>query len=131
MKRTLLDLTQSILSSLSSDEVNSIGDTTESLQVAEIIRTTYFNIISRVGITSHNQLIQLDPSLDPSSPVLMYIPAGIGRLEWLKYFDSNILDTAIGSTHGINVDIVPPSTTIPPPVPGYMYVTILPITQFI
>jgi len=131
MKRTLLDLTQSILSSLSSDEVNSIGDTTESMQVAEVIRTTYFNIISRVGIPNHTQLIQLDPSLDASSPVLMYIPAGIGRLEWLKYFDSNILDTAIGSTHGINVDIVPPITTIPPPAPGYLYVTILPITQFI
>jgi len=37
MKSTVLDMTQSILSGLGSDEVNSISDTTESLQVAEVI----------------------------------------------------------------------------------------------
>src|SRR5258705_4723346 len=119
MKRTLLDMTQSILSSLSSDEVNSISDTTESLQVAEIIRTTYFNMISRLGVVNHKQLIQLDPSLDPTMPVLMYIPQGISNIEWLKYFDSNVLDTALGSIHDINVDIVTSSTSTTIAVPGY------------
>lgn len=131
MKRTLLDLTQSILSSLGSDEVNSISDTTESLQVAEIIRTTYFNIIHRVGLPNHTQLIQLDPSLDPTKPVLMYVPSGIGRINWLKYFDSNILNDANGYDHDINVDIIPSDNPDSPPPPGYEYVTILPITQFI
>lgn len=112
MKRTLLDLTQNILSSLSSDEVNSISDTTESMQVAEIIKTTYFNIISRSKMTSHSQLIQLNPSLDSTSPVLMYIPDGIGRIEWLKYFDSRLTGSA-------NEPM------------GYTYVTILPIQEFI
>lgn len=107
MKRTLLDLTQTILSSLSSDEVNSISDTTESLQVAEIIKTTYFNIIARAGITDHKQLIQLDPSLDINNPVLMFVPAGIGSIEWLKYFNSNVLDSPASGSHGINTDIVP------------------------
>src|SRR6266705_2351490 len=112
MKRNLLDLTQSILSSLSSDEVNSISDTTESLQVAEAIRTTYFNIITRIGLTKNTQLIQLNPSLDASTPVLMYVPDGTSRIEWLKYFNSSIRATTNTSSHGINVDITPTSTSV-------------------
>jgi hypothetical protein len=131
MRRTLLDLTQSILSALNSDEVNSISDTTESLQVANIIKDTYLNIIYRVDYPKLNQLVQLDPSLDPTQPVLMYVPANVGRIEWIKYFNSNILNDVNTSTHGINVDIVPSANTASPPPPGYQYVTILPIQQFI
>lgn len=131
MKRTVLDLTQSILSSLGSDEVNSISDTTESLQVAEILRSTYFNIISRVHPTAHQQLIQLQPSLDILCPVLMYVPDGIGKIDWIKYFNTNILNSANGYDHDINVDIVPSPNPTNPPAPGYEYVTILPVTQFI
>lgn len=110
MKRTLLDLTQSILSSLSSDEVNSLSDSTEALQVAEIIKSTYFNIISRTTLPSHQQLIQLQPSLDANSPVLMYVPEGIAKIEWIKYFNSNVADNATTTgLHDINTDIV--STT--------------------
>ncbi len=130
MKLTLLNLTQNILSALSSDEVNSISDTTESLQVAEIIRTTYFNIISRISIPEFEQPIQLDPSLDPTIPVLMHVPEGINDLKWLKYFNSNVNASPTTSTHGINVDISPSFPT-PSSAPGYEYVTILPPTQFI
>lgn len=113
MKRTLLDMTQSILSSLGSDEVNSISDTTESLQVAEVIKTTYFNIINRINLPNHNQLIQLDPSLDATMPVLMYVPEHIARLDWLKYFNTNVLQGSgnFGYQHDLNVDIQPPWTT--------------------
>lgn len=107
-KLTLLDLTQNILSRLSSDEVNSISDTTESLQVANIIRNKYFDIINRVKLPEHEQLVQLNPSLDSDSPVLMYVPDGIVDLKWVKYFNS--------------------AGDIPP---GYIYVTILPIEQFV
>lgn len=131
MKRTLLDLTQSILSSLNSDEVNSISDTTESLQVANILKDTYLNVIYRVDFPEHSQLIQLDPSLDPNIPVLMYVPSNIGKIEWIKYFNSNVLNDVNTSTHGINVDLVPSANTAAAPPPGYLYVTILPIRQFI
>lgn len=133
MKQTLLQLTQSILSGLSSDEVNSISDSTESLQVAEIIRQTYFNMMSRVSIPEHEQLIQLDPSLSADVPVLMYIPEGISNICWLKYYNSNVLDQTNGDDqeHDTNTDIVPSENDTTPPIPGYEYVTILPITQFI
>ena len=111
MKQTLLDMTQNILSRMSSDEVNSISDSAESLQVANIIKNKYFDIISRVDLPEHDQIIQLDPSLDASNPVLMFVPTGIAGIKWLKYFDSN--------------------ATNPSPAPGYLYVTVLPVSQFI
>lgn len=113
MKYTLLEMTQDILSGMSSDEVNSISDTTESLQVATIIKQKYFDIVNRVPLTEHEQLVQLDASLTALQPVLMYVPDGIAHIKWLKYYDSNILDgTSAGSTeHDTNVDITPPWTT--------------------
>lgn len=104
MKYTLLDMTQSILSSMSSDEVNSIGDTSEAGQVAEIIRQKYFDIINRVPLPDHEQLIQLEGADDPSSPVLMFVPDGIAHISWLKYYNSNVLDST-SSGHGVNTDI--------------------------
>lgn len=86
-KLTLLDYTQNILSALSSDEVNSIGDTTESLQVAEIIKTSYFNIISRANLPDQKKLFQLDASQSILEPVLMFSPEEIKIVEWIQYYD--------------------------------------------
>jgi len=109
MKRTLLDMTQNILSALNSDEVNSISDTPESLQVAETIKTTFYNIMSRSSAPLQEELFQLDPSGDITQPVLMYRPDHISKMEWIKYFDNSA----------------------PPDSVQYKYVTILPIRQFI
>jgi hypothetical protein len=111
MKYTLLQMTQDILSSMSSDEVNSISDTPEALQVATIIKHKYFDIINRVELPDHQQLFQLQPSIDPVSPVLMTVPAGIADIKWVKYFDSNSLDgnTATDFAHDLNTDITPSS----------------------
>lgn len=133
MRLTLLQYVQSILSSLGSDEVNSISDTTESLQVAEVVRSTYFNIIARAGLPEHKQLVQLDPSLDPTTPVLMYIPDGIGKIEWIKYYNNNTLPNvdSNGFQHDLNVDIVSTSSDGDIPPPGYQYVINLPVQHFL
>lgn len=107
MKLTNLEYVQSILSSLGSDEVNSVSDTTESRQVLDMLKTSYFNIISRAGLTEHDQLIQLDPSLDPEIPVIMYIPDGVSKLKWLKYFNASSTPDGGDDQHGINVDLIP------------------------
>lgn len=86
MKMTLLDMTQNILSSLSSDEVNSISDTTESLQVANIIKTAYFNILTRAGVANQKALFQLDGLGDTDQPVVMTRPDHVTKLEWIKYY---------------------------------------------
>src|ERR1700742_1892795 len=131
MQVTLLDLTQNVLSSLDSDEVNSIGDTVESRQVAQIIKNKYYDIVNRVQLPEHEQLMQLDASLDAQSPVLMYIPDGVAEVMWLKYFNSNVLNDSETGGHDINVDIVSTAAGATPPPPGYTYVTVLPVEQFI
>jgi hypothetical protein len=133
MKYTLLQMTQDILSGMSSDEVNSVSDTAESLQVANIIKQKYFDIINRVPLPEHEQLVQLDPSLDSAQPVLMYIPAGVADLKWLKYYDTNVLDgnNGVDQTHDTNTDIVASDGDIEDTIPGYQYVTILSTRQFI
>lgn len=95
MKYTLLELTQNILSSLNSDEVNSIGDTVESRQVSELIRTVYFNIAARAKVPEHWELKQLTPSGDLALPVLMYRPNDINKIEWLKYDCQTVSDPDI------------------------------------
>jgi hypothetical protein len=124
-------MTQSILSALSSDEVNSISDTTESLQVAEIIKQAFENISARAGILEQSQLFQLDPSLDPTKPVVMYKPDHINKIEWIKYYDTHIAASG-GSNfiHDLNVDIVSQGGSSIA-VPSWKYVTILPIQQFL
>ena len=89
MKYTLLQLVQSILSSMDSDQVNSINDTAEALQVAECVRTSYNNMLGRYDLPEHNEFFQLTASGDNTQPTLMYRPDGVQRLEWIKYFDSN------------------------------------------
>jgi len=133
MKYTLLQMTQDILSSMSSDEVNSISDTVESLQVANIIKQKYFDIINRVELPEHEQLVQLDPSLDETNPVLMFVPDGVSNIRWIKYFDSNVSDGTNPDDfqHDLNTDITTNSESTGSVAPGYLFIQILPVTSFI
>ena len=85
MKYTLLELTQAVLSSMDSDEVNSINDTVESQQVVEVIKTVYDDIISRGDLQSNKTLFNLVASGDVTKPVLMSKPENLDRIEWIKY----------------------------------------------
>lgn len=104
-------MVQNILSSLDGDEVNSISDTTEAKQVAEIIRTTYFNIVARANLPEHTKLFGLTASGDNDLPVLMYRPDEVANIEWIKY---NVSEEIDASTY-----------------PEFRYVTILPHDQFL
>jgi len=135
MKYTLLEMTQDVLSNMSSDEVNSIGDTVESLQVARIIKQKYFDVINRLNLIEHEQLLQLNPSLDDTSPVIMYVPEGVSNIKWLKYFNSNT-SSAVNLAESTDINdeingITPTSSSSGISPPGYAYVTLLPIEQFI
>jgi hypothetical protein len=128
MKRTLLDLTQNILGAMNSDEVNSIGDTVESSQVAEAIRTTYFNILGRAELPEHNKLFQLTGAADVTRPVLMLRPEeGVTKLEWVKYFNTNLLgsSTSGGQQHDTNVDLTTEEIAEGQSGPQFQYVQIL------
>lgn len=110
-EQTLLTIVQNILSAMSSDEVNSISDTTESMQVAQIIQNKYYDIAARGDLTQHETLFQLNPSNSAVLPTLMYMPAGISKINWLQYYDTNPNDnTQTGQfgaySHDLNTDIV-------------------------
>ena len=105
MKMTVLEMTQTVLSSLSSDEVNSISDTSESMQVATILQTCYFNMVSRAGLPEQKQLIQLTASADPTLPIIMTKPDNVSKIEWIKYFNTNPSTDDPSGGHDINTDI--------------------------
>lgn len=82
---TLLDYVQTILSSLDSDEVNSYADTVESLQVANIVKTAYNDLIARADLPEHYTMFELTASGDPTQPVLMTRPATVLSILWVDY----------------------------------------------
>lgn len=88
MKYTLLRMTQLILSSMDSDEINSIGDTTEAQQVVDVIETTYNDLVSTIDFPDMWDFFELEPSNDLSRPTLMYVPKDVGKVEWIKYDNS-------------------------------------------
>lgn len=98
MKMTLLEMVQSILSSMDSDEVNSYADTVESQQVANIIKTTYNDIISFIELPEQEKLFQLNPSGDTAKPTVMTIPDNFGNLQWIKYNKEGSAIGAVGSS---------------------------------
>jgi hypothetical protein len=84
-KQTVLELVQNILARMDSDEVNSISDTAESRQVAQIIKTAYYNIMARANLPEHKKLFNLISSSEDTQPVLMFKPEDTAKIEWIKY----------------------------------------------
>lgn len=89
---TLLDITQQILSSMDSDEVNSISDTVESNQVALLIRGVYYDLSTDLNLPEHESLFELNASGDNTKPTLMTLPTSCHKLNWLKYNKQTSLD---------------------------------------
>lgn len=93
MKMSLLDMTQDILSDMDSDEVNSIDDTTESLQVAQIIKTCYFEMIGNRNWPHLSKLIQLDHIGVLSKPNYLKLPVNLKELSGFKYLKQRSADS--------------------------------------
>lgn len=85
MRKTVLELVQDILTSIDGDEVNSLTDTTESLQVAKVLENTYWDIISRGEFPKNYIFFELDPSGNPLQPTVMYLPSAQLTLQWVRY----------------------------------------------
>ncbi len=85
MKRTLLELTQELLSAMESDEVNSINDTVESYSVALLLKGVYYDCATELGLHSHDNLFELNASGDSEKPTLMTVPSNVIRTDWIEY----------------------------------------------
>jgi len=91
MRYTLLELTQSILRSMESDEVSSISETQEASDVVDIIKECYFDIVGQNNLKEHEGVFKLDASGDNLKPTLMIVPSQVARVDSLRY---NIGDLA-------------------------------------
>lgn len=86
-KMTLLAMVQNILSALDSDEVNSISDTVESLQVAEIIKETYYEQFNNIFLPEFSGLFRVSSLSDLGRPNYLKLPSNVSKVEWIKYID--------------------------------------------
>lgn len=84
-KLTVLDIVQDILNSLDSDEVNSINDTIEATQVAQIVKTTYYNIIDGKDYQHLYQLFKPDTSGTVAAPTKVKLPQTVIDVRFVKY----------------------------------------------
>lgn len=84
-KLTLLDMTQDILSDMDSDEVNSINDTPDSLQVVGIIKSSFYDMIDSKDSWPHLRGLMALDSATSAKPTHMKLPVNVKALEGLKY----------------------------------------------
>ena len=89
VKKTLLELVQNILSDMDSQDVNSIGDTLEAQQVARIVESTYYNLITTTDIPEHYELIKLTAASDSTYPTHFNFPENVKRIDKLWYDTSD------------------------------------------
>lgn len=84
-KRNLLGYVQNILSSMDADSVNSIGDTDEAMQIADIVEEAYFNLLDEFDFKYKNDLFTLHSSSNPNKPTHMRLPDNVQWIETIKY----------------------------------------------
>lgn len=83
--RSLLDYVQIIMEDMTSDSVNSIGDSLESQRVASILRRTYFDLAAEFDLPSSEKLFVLTPLGDTTKPTHMRVPDNVLHVDWIKY----------------------------------------------
>jgi len=85
MKRTLLQIVQNILSDMDSEDVNTIGDTIESQQIASVVRDVYYNMVSTRMIPEHQELIKLVSLSNIDRPTHFKVPDSVKRIDFIRY----------------------------------------------
>jgi len=99
MKKTVLEISQDILNDLDSDSVSSINDTVESIQVANIVAQTYFDLISDRTIPEHKQLFRLTALSDSLTPTHFSLPDNVANVEKIEYNKSTDGDQEYQEIH--------------------------------
>jgi hypothetical protein len=84
-RMTLLEMTQNILSALDSDPVSDISETVESVQVVEIIKESFYEMMSSRPWPFLQTLGKLDGLGDVNNRTKMRIPQNINKVLWVKY----------------------------------------------
>jgi hypothetical protein len=106
-KMTLLEIVQDTLNDLDSDEVNSIADTVEAGQIANICRSVYYDIITTVDLPEHTELMAVSGLSNTSRPNYMDADT-VTEIKELRY---NVSDT-VGELDYKLIEFVPPEEFI-------------------
>jgi len=84
-KRNLLEIVQSSLRAMGSDNVSSISDTEESEDVALFAEEAYYELVSRDDWKHVTRASQLTGLGDTSHPTHMKIPTDVNNIDYIKY----------------------------------------------
>lgn len=93
MKMSLLDIVVDILNDLDTDSVNSIDDTVESQQVAQIVKSTYFALMSNRNWPHLRRGISLEASGTDAMPTHMRLPEKVKELSFINYNKARLNDS--------------------------------------
>lgn len=93
MKKTLFEIVDDILNDLDADKVNSIVDTIEAEQIAQIVKTCYYEMMSNRNWPHLRKLIQLEGIGDTTKPNYLKAPDAIKEMVFFKYEVQKLGDT--------------------------------------
>lgn len=91
-KESVLSMVQDIMSDMNSDNVADLNTTPESLRVAQIIKSTYFEMIDNRNWPHLRTITQLENGT-VANPVKMGIPTGFKELVSIRYNKRRLADT--------------------------------------
>lgn len=84
-KYTLLEIVQKVLSDMDSEEVNSISDSSEAMQIASLVEDVYFGMVNTRLIPEHYELLRITPLADTARPTHFKMDEEVRRIDNLWY----------------------------------------------
>ena len=94
-KPTLLEIVQDISNDIDTDFVNSINDTAEAQQIAQIVKSTYDAMMSNRNWPHTARLVKITPSGDSQKPNIMYLDETIKELISVYYNKAKLGETRL------------------------------------
>lgn len=88
-KFTLVDMVQKILEALGSDEVNSINDSVEAIQISRLLEDSYYELLNQKEWPWLMELIRLEGLGDTDRPNFLRIPEDVVRIDNFRYDDTD------------------------------------------
>lgn len=84
-RMTVLEIVQNILSSTSSDEVNSIDDTIDAQQVADALKASYLALSTNRNWPSQHKIISFEANGSASNPTRVKIADNVKEITFVSY----------------------------------------------
>jgi hypothetical protein len=96
IKKTLLEIVQDILSVMDSEPVNALSDTNEAEQIAEVVESVFYDIVTNRDIPEHYSLIKLTALSDSTKPTHFHLPENVKIISkvWYDKSDDNSFEYA-------------------------------------